>query len=256
MVALENFGRPGALTDESLASLWARISSREGLFRTKLANMIAKGIKLGTVNVGYFHNAKGIVAEILAEGYRQSVLGERQKINPDARQFSDVHVVRAGSDKAVQFTDGLIGYPEGGGLTVTDRFEVKSGPAGGEFAERQHFKWVESHIDDGTRLLLNKRPAAPGERPGPGLQERIGDMIYDVYYWNPTPKQRTRNPELHTVTGLSGGSTLHAIMPEGGAVLSAQSGAHTVPVTSAELPATASTINYLTRLIIERITTP
>ena len=81
-------------------------------------------------------------------------------------------------------------------------------------------------------------------------------MVYDVYYWNPTRAQRTANPKLRRVTGLSGAGTLHTIMPEGGTVLSAESGEHTVPIKVQELPATASEINYLARLMIEQIAPP
>ncbi len=108
-------------------------------------------------------------------------------------------------------------------------------------------------MDDGAKLLLNKRPAVPGETLAPGQQERIGNMVYDVYYWNPTKSQLSENPQLRTVTGLSGGGTFHAIMPEGGTVLSAESGAHTVKINVHELPATASEINFLARLMIEQV---
>ncbi len=252
MVSLDNFGHPGGLTDARLASLWARISSREGQFRVKLRNMIAEGIRAGKVNVGYFYNCKGLVAEILAEGYQQSVLAERQQSQPNARQFNDVYVSRAGTGDPVLFSDGLIGSPDGNNLNVSDRFEVKSGAGGGEQAARQFHKWVESHMESGTKLLLNKRPAVPGETLAPG-QERIGNLVYDVYYWKPTMDQLSKMPQLRTVTGLSGAGTLHAIMPEGGTVLSADSGDHTVPVKVETLPATASEINFLSRLMIEQI---
>jgi hypothetical protein len=64
-------------------------------------------------------------------------------------------------------------------------------------------------MDDGAKLLLNKRPAVPGETLAPGQQERIGNMVYDVYYWNPTKSQLSKNPQLRTVTNLSGRGTCH-----------------------------------------------
>ena len=252
MVDLENFGRPGGFTDAKLNLLWARLTSRMGQFRTGLRNFIQQGIQNGKVNVGYFYNAKGIVAEIFAETFKQSVLAERQKTQPQAQQFESAFVSRPGSPEPVQFTDGLIGHPSSGGLEITDRFEVKSGQSGGEQAGRQYHKWVESHMADGTKLLLNKRPTIPGETLQPG-QERIGNMIYEVYYWKPTRAQQSADPNLRTVTGLSGAGTLHAVIPEGASVLSIDSGDHTVPVKVQDTPATASEINYLTRLMMEHL---
>ena len=246
MVDLGDFAALADLQTTSLAPSGLLSLPREGQFRAKLRNMIAIGIQAAKVNVGYFYNCKGLVAEILSESFQQSVLAERQQAHPNARLFNDVYVSREGVGDPVLFTDGLIGYTEGDRLTITDRFEVKSGPAGGEQAARQYFKWVESHMEDGTELLLNKRPALPGETPGPG-QKHIGKMIYDVYYWKPA------SPQPRSVTGLSGAGALHAIMPEGGTILSRESGDNTVPITIQELPATASEINYLARLMIEQV---
>jgi hypothetical protein len=129
---------------------------------------------------------------------------------------------------------------------------VNQGPHEPILRLQQNFKWVESHVTDGTKLLLNKRPIVPGETLRPG-QERIGNMVYDVYYWNPTPEQLSATPNLRAVIGLSGAGTLHAIIPEGASVLTVESGEHTVPVKIQDLPATASEINYLTRLMMEHL---
>jgi hypothetical protein len=256
MIDLGNFGRPGTFTDAKLNLLWARLTNRMSRFQLGLRNFIAKGLQNGKVNIGYFYNAKGIVAEIFAETFRQGVLSERQKTQPKAQQFDNVYVSRPGSPEPVQFTDGLIGHPgSSGDLTITDRFEVKSGPAGGEQAGRQYYKWVESHITDGTKLLLNRRPAVPGETLLPG-QEKIGGMVYDVYYWNPTSRQQSISPNLRKVTGLSGAGTLHAVIPEGASVLSVASGDRTAPVKVTDLPATASEIDYMTRLMMEHLSPP
>jgi hypothetical protein len=255
MLDLGNIGRPTGLNDQKLATFWARISSRTGQFQARLKNFIVEGILNGKVNVGYFYNCKGMIAEILSEGYQQSVLADRQKAQPNARQFNEPYVIRGGTGDPVLFTDGMVGHPDGNGLAISDRFEVKSGASGGEQAARQYHKWVESHMVDGTKLLLNKRAAVPGETLAPG-QERIGNMVFDVYYWKPTRAQLKANPGLRTVTGLSGGATLHAIMPEGGTVLSTESGDYTVPVKVENLPATASEINFLARMMMESIAPP
>jgi Domain of unknown function (DUF4157) len=240
--------RPAAYSDAELSSHLALLRAKIGRFARPMRNFIREGIQKGKVNVGYFWTCKGIVAEILAEGFMESVLAKRQAKRPGAQLIRDVYAITDGQPQL--FTDGLIGAPEGDNLQITDRFEVKSGRQGGATAEEQFAKWVERKTEDGTKLLINKKPFVSGEPLGPG-QEHIGKFVYDVYYWNPTEAQLKANPNLRTVIGLSGNYGLHVVMPEGAEILSADSGERTVPVKITELPATASEIDYLTRVMME-----
>lgn len=107
-------------------------------------------------------------------------------------------------------------------------------------------------MEDGARLLLNKRAYLQGETLPPG-QARIGNSGFDVYYWNPIAAQLKATPNLRTVRNLSGGGSKHMIIPEGASVLGPDSGERTVPVRTARRPATASQIDYLTRPMLERL---
>ena len=126
------------------------------------------------------------------------------------------------------FTDAVIGYFDGDNLILVGRFEVKSGPTGGQEATVQFFEWVERRIERGSVLHV------PGRKP--------------VAY-GPLPQQRAAG--IGTVSGLMNSKT-YILAPEGAEHLGLGSEMQTVTTHQRiSLKLTPSQIEFVTRLILE-----
>jgi hypothetical protein len=130
--------------------------------------------------------------------------------------------------QAKQFTDGVIGYFQGNDLVLVGRFEVKSGPTGGQEATVQFFEWVERRIEPGSLVVLpDGRKVAYG----------------------PTAQQRAEG--IGTISGLINAKT-YIIAPEGAEHLGRGSEMQTVTTHErVPLKVTAEQIEYVTRLLLE-----
>lgn len=183
------------------------------------------------MSVSAFNGAKGVVTEILARDIQADVLAEVRKTHPNAVVIRGLRmqIMKGGQPgQAKQFTDAVIGYFQGKDLILVGRFEVKSGPAGGQEATVQFFEWVERRIEPGSLVVLpDGRKVAYG----------------------PTAQQRAEG--IGTVSGLMNAKT-YIIAPEGAEHLGRGSEMQTV-TTHERIPlnVTADQIKYVTRLLLE-----
>lgn len=189
------------------------------------------GIPGGEISVAAFNGAKGVVAEILARGAQADVLAGVRQQYPDAviMRGLRMRLMRGGKlGPPKQFTDAVVGFFDGKDLKLVGRFEVKSGPTGGQEATVQFFEWVEGRLESGSELLV------PGRDP----------VVY-----KPLPAQRAAG--VGTVSGLANART-YIVAPKGAEQLGRGSAMQTV--TSHEriaLDTTASEIEFVTRLLLE-----
>ena len=191
----------------------------------------AQGIPGGEISVSAFNGAKGVATEILARDIQADVLAEVRKTHPNAFIIRGLRmrIMKAGQPgQAKQFTDAVIGYFEGNDLKLAGRFEVKSGPTGGQEATVQFFEWVERRIEPGSLLVLPD-----------------GRMVA----YGPTAQQRAQG--IGSVSGLMNAKT-YIIAPEGAEHLGRGSEMQTV-TTHERIPlkVTAEQIEYVTRLLLE-----
>jgi hypothetical protein len=190
-----------------------------------------EGLPDGEITVAAFNGAKGVATEILAREIQADVLAEVRKTHPNAVVIRGlrIQVMKGGQPgQAKQFTDGVIGYFQGNDLVLVGRFEVKSGPTGGQEATVQFFEWVERRIEPGSLVVLpDGRKVAYG----------------------PTAQQRAEG--IGTISGLINAKT-YIIAPEGAEHLGRGSEMQTVTTHErVPLKVTAEQIEYVTRLLLE-----
>jgi hypothetical protein len=139
------------LTEERLQAALTKLRAQHTKMFERLGNLQKQGIVDGSVNSGHFNIAKGNVAEVLSEDIQDIALAEVRKIHPDAELITGVKIRLRDFDLPDQdgrdipdeggnlsdtklFTDNLIGVYRGDSLAVYGKFEVKSGPRGGDGA--------------------------------------------------------------------------------------------------------------------------
>jgi hypothetical protein len=230
-INIRDIPRPRDYTpDQYLADL-ATVQPHVGKVLQAVGIDPAVGIPGGEISVGAKSGAKGVVGEILARGKMADVLTAVRKLYPNAVIMKGLRMRLMSGGKLglpKQFTDAVIGYFQGKDLILLGRFEVKSGPAGGQEATVQFFDWVEGRLTKGSVLLV------PGKEP--------------VAYG---PLKAQRDAGMGSVSGLANSQT-YIVVPKGAEHLG--KGAEMQTVTDHEripMDVTAGQIEFVTRLLLK-----
>jgi hypothetical protein len=222
--------RPQAYTPERYLADEAAVRPFVGRVLRAAGIDPAQGIPDGQISQNAFSGAKGVVAEVLARVPEADVLMQVRKQYPNAIIMRGLRMMlkRGGKLTAPKlFTDAVIGYFDGDNLVLLGRFEVKSGPTGGQEATVQFFDWVEGRLEPGSVLQLGNRQWAYG----------------------PTAAQRAAG--MGTVSGLANAQTF-IITPKGAEHLGRGSEMQTVTEHQRiPLETTAPEIEFLTRILLE-----
>ncbi|MEU4220811.1 hypothetical protein [Actinoplanes sp. NPDC026623] len=162
MIALSGLGRPAKLTDARIGRYLTVLQNpaNANRLRRKLGDVWHQGmVEAGQVATGRLANLTGNIGEILSDGYKAEVLAARvaEAETAGAVLQREVRRIDGVTKQSKEFTDDLITVEREGNLYVTDVFEVKAGPRGGQEGRTQLFGWVENELEEGDRIVAGGR---------------------------------------------------------------------------------------------------
>lgn len=236
-IRLAAIARPASLSDARLADLLGQLQAEPAALGDRYDPGGAAGPQPGEVNLANFNILKGNVGEILARPVRAAIAADLQIRFPGSRIHDGVRIRLPRTDGTLGapllFSDGVIAETIGNNLVLRGVVEVKAGSTGGQAATEQIFEWNEGRIEPGAQLLLRDGRA----------------FAYD-------PARTVHNPDgtqaPRAIFLLAAGR--HLIAPIGAENLGEGSSMGIGPaVQRYTLPANAEEINFLTRLMAERL---
>jgi hypothetical protein len=239
-IRLGGIARPASLTDARLTDLVAQLEADPTALRARYDPASAAGPGPGEVNLGNFNALKGNVGEILALPIRRAIVANIVTRFPGAQVYDGVRMrtleVDGTPGPALLFSDGVVAETIGNRLVIRGVVETKSGSTGGQQGTEQMFETNELRIQPGAQLVL------PDGR----------SFTYD-------PDNSIRNPDgsapPKVIFLLSAGRSL--IAAAGTEALGEGSSMGIGPkVGRYALPANPQEINFVTRLMAERLAAP
>jgi molybdopterin-binding protein len=229
LIPLTEFPQPVSYMQARVEADVAAVTKNPAKLWERLNRLQTDGVTGGAVGSSLFNILKGNVGEILSGKIQETELAKVRRQHSDAALYNDVRARLVKPDgtlsEPVLFTDNVIASKRSGNLQLHSVFEVKAGSHGGQEATTQIFEWIEGHLTDGFEIQ------AGGE----------------WYRYEPEATTGKR------VVGLARAER-HLIAVKGAEHLGQDSEFKTVrEATRHALPQTAEEINYLTRLLIDRL---